>query len=144
MAKPAYIRPSVGYSGGRMNDRRRASSHSRGSHRPRRVGCTPFRPPRKVLSQIVLQGSLKMEFPVDPGFFQKQINRLIVGHYQYGENAARQDYLFKARQALSDYVETGNLEFLVDAANYAMLEAHYPLLEDVYFQSTDKRSYRRL
>ncbi len=126
-----------------MNDRRHPSSRARGSHCSRCVGCTPFRPPRKVLSQIVLQGSLKMEFPVDPDFFQKQINRLIIGHHQYGENGAHQDYLFRARQALSDYVETGNVEFLVDAANYAMLEAHYPIHENAHYQATDKRSYRK-
>lgn len=127
-----------------MNARRANPSPSSRGHRPRVVRNPPFRPPRKVLSQIVLQGSLKMEFPVDPDFFQKQINRLIIGHHQYGENDARQDYLFRARQALSDYTETGNTEFLIDAANYAMLEAHYPIHENAHYQAIDKRSYRRL
>jgi hypothetical protein len=91
---------------------------------------------------VTIFGSLKFNFPVDPSFLQKMVNRLLVGHYRYGENGSRQDYLRRARQALTDYANTGNVEFLIDAANYAMLEAHYPLHYNVHLKAVDKGYYR--
>jgi hypothetical protein len=91
---------------------------------------------------VTIFGSLKFNFPVDPSFLQKMVNRLLVGHYRYGENHPQQDYLRRARKALSDYANTGNVEFLIDAANYAMLEAHYPLHPNAHLQVVDKGAYR--
>jgi len=57
-------------------------------------------------------------------FEQFQRNRLIFGAHRYGMEFgnASYDYVGALRTRLREYEETGNLEFLVDVANYAMLE----------------------
>jgi hypothetical protein len=65
------------------------------------------------------------------------VNRLAFGHYRYGPPDALQDYASRLEHAIEKYEETGNLEFLVDAANYCLLETVEPLHPNAHFKSTD-------
>ncbi len=69
-----------------------------------------------------------------PRFEQLMRNRLIMGALRYGQlnvpNKRRWDRVTAAEQRLAKYRETGNLELLVDVANFMLLEfeeGHHPL-----------------
>ena len=101
------------------------------------MNLNPFRPPGTIQASITLNCSIRRPLPFSPEFLQRMVNRLIVGGHRHGENGARQDYLKRLRGAARRYEETGNVEFLVDVANYALLEAHYPLHQNAHFKCTD-------
>lgn len=44
------------------------------------------------------------------------------------------------RKRLDKYIETGNMEFLADVANFAMLEFMHPSIEGAKYQPTDSGS----
>ena len=69
-------------------------------------------------------------------------NRVEVGFYKYG--SAKDNIGMKLVNALKShdlcigkYLETGNTEYLCDAANYLMFEFMYPQKEGAYFKATD-------
>lgn len=69
-------------------------------------------------------------------------NRLVVGGIRYetfqekrGGNSY--DYLKEADRVLQDYRQTGNLELLVDLANYCLLEFVFGCHPLRYFEATD-------
>lgn len=75
-------------------------------------------------------------------FDELRRNRIEVGFYKYGP--AHRNYSSGNIQALPSmelcvekYKETGNTEFLVDAANYLMLEFMYPKHVSAHFRATD-------
>jgi hypothetical protein len=72
-------------------------------------------------------------------FLQLMINRLLYGWHRYGEPQAVQDYLLRLKGAIDRYEATGNLEYLVDAANYAWLEFECPLHPKAHFTCEDSR-----
>ena len=43
------------------------------------------------------------------------------------------------RERLDLYEKTGNREYLVDVANFAMIEYCYPAIKGAYFKATDSR-----
>ena len=62
-------------------------------------------------------------------FVQKMKNRVVVSHYKYGDlKKTKQDIrqyrdeLKNAKYRIKRYEETGNTEYLVDAANFLMFE----------------------
>lgn len=78
---------------------------------------------------------------VDVQFLQRMVNRIIMSHFKYGP--AKDQYPEQA-QALPNiyervkmYEETGNTEWLVDAANFSMLEYMFPSHPDAHFRETD-------
>lgn len=69
-------------------------------------------------------------------------NRAEVSFYKYG--TAADNFGMKLVNALEShdlyikkYLETGNTEYLCDAANYLMFEFMYPQKEGAFFKSTD-------
>ena len=70
-------------------------------------------------------------------------NMMIVSYYKYG--AMKDNYdKFKCMDALGNidkriqrYKETGNTEFLADAANFAMIEFMYPSIKGAKYTPTD-------
>lgn len=75
-------------------------------------------------------------------FDELRKNRIEFGFYKYGP--ARKNYASGNIQALPSmercvqkYKDTGNTEFLVDAANYLMLEYMYPQHPNAHFRATD-------
>jgi len=66
------------------------------------------------------------EQQIDWRFLEAMANRLIMGWYRYGDNRnpklPRHDHVLRMRQCIDRYLATGNLEQLVDLANFCMLE----------------------
>ena len=66
---------------------------------------------------------------------------MTVSYYKYGEVSVAYPYRVNAmkslQQRLDKYKETGNTEFLIDAANFAMIEFMHPALPGAHFTPTD-------
>lgn len=74
-----------------------------------------------------------------PEFDELRYRRLLFGYmrYQHKPKAQKYDYIDALKRHVRAYEETGNLEHMVDAANYAMLEfkkGHHP---NRHFKSID-------
>lgn len=75
-------------------------------------------------------------------FDELRQNRVSVGYYKYG--SASDNIGMKLVNALESmelcikkYKDTGNTEYLCDAANYIMFEFMYPQRDNAYFKGTD-------
>ena len=67
-------------------------------------------------------------------------NRILVGSRKYGPvcfNIKRVKMIKSALKRIDIYLETGNTEFLVDAANLLMIEFMYPMHPRAHFRATD-------
>ena len=82
---------------------------------------------------------LKTEF--DETFVQGMRDRMLVSFHKYGPVAdaypSRVDAIGSLMQRLRKYADTGNTEFLMDAANFAMIEFMYPRHPQAFFAGTD-------
>lgn len=82
---------------------------------------------------------LRTEFSED--FIQHMKDRMLVSFYKYGPVAEGYPHKVDAMGSLSErlrmYAETGNTEYLVDAANFAMIEFMLPRHEGAFFKGTD-------
>jgi len=75
-------------------------------------------------------------------FDQLRKNRVETSCYKYGSasiNFGRHyvDALGSMRKCVDKYMETGNTEYLCDAANYIMFEFMFPSHEKAHFKATD-------
>lgn len=74
-------------------------------------------------------------------FIQGMINRMIVSYYKYGLVGDAYPKQFSAvhslQQRLNAYLDTGNTEYLMDAANFDMIEFMHPHLENAHYTPTD-------
>lgn len=74
-------------------------------------------------------------------FLQGMVNRMGVSYYKYGPVAAaypaKVDALACLEQRLEKYRETHNTEYLIDAANFAMIEALHPADPLAFYEATD-------
>jgi hypothetical protein len=77
-------------------------------------------------------------------FLQRMANRLIMGAYRYdkGKPLKKAKYLTRLQAEVDAYRWTGNLEHLVNAANYCYLESVAPEREKTFWRS-DRRSVTR-
>lgn len=68
-------------------------------------------------------------------------NAIEMSHYKYGWSNKTYPELANAHkcieQRLAKYLETHNTEYLVDVANFAMLEFMYPSFPDARYSPTD-------
>lgn len=82
---------------------------------------------------------LKTEF--NENFVQGMRDRMLVSFYKYGPVAVGFPHKVNAITSLTDrlrkYAETGNTEFLIDAANFAMIEFMHPAHPHAFFEPTD-------
>lgn len=82
---------------------------------------------------------LATEFSED--FIQKMKDRMIVSFHKYGPIAlgypSKVDAIGSLRDRLRMYASTGNTEYLVDAANFAMIEFMLPRHPKAHFVGTD-------
>lgn len=82
---------------------------------------------------------LKTEFSEE--FVAGMRNRMVVSFYKYGCVADAFPSKVQAMASLQDrlrkYAETGNTEWLIDAANFAMIEFMHPAHPDAHFTGTD-------
>ena len=75
-------------------------------------------------------------------FDELRKNRVELSYYKYGpvkENYSKHriDALKSLDLCIKKYNETGNTEYLCDAANYLMFEFMYPQKEGAHFKATD-------
>lgn len=74
-------------------------------------------------------------------FAQKMVNRLAIGQHRYGKAAKEfdplDDYMARLKRCVREYEQTGNLEKLVDAANYCLCESQVPLHPNAHFASAE-------
>lgn len=74
-------------------------------------------------------------------FLQGMLNRMSVSYFKYGAVSdgfpLRMSALDSLRRALDSYVQTGNTEYLIDAANYSMIEFMHPAIAGATFAATD-------
>jgi hypothetical protein len=82
-----------------------------------------------------------------PRFVRMMRDRLIASFYKYGpadQNAKLQSesgtsMLAGAKKRIEKYEQTGNTEWLVDAANFCLLEWAWPAHPEAHFRATDSR-----
>lgn len=74
-------------------------------------------------------------------FIQGMVNRMTVSFFKYGPVSDAYPDHVRALPSLQDrlakYAETGNTEFLIDAANFAMIEFMRPAHPQAFFAPTD-------
>ena len=74
-------------------------------------------------------------------FVQGMRDRMVVSYFKYGPIADGFPHKVNAVTSLTDrlrkYAETGNTEFLIDAANFAMIEFMHPSHPNAFFEGTD-------
>lgn len=73
-------------------------------------------------------------------FVEGMRNRIVVSHYKYGWASDSYPELLQAYRSITErlelYLKTGNTEWLIDVANFAMLEYLYPCHPDAHFIAT--------
>lgn len=81
-------------------------------------------------------------------FLQSMLDAMAVSFHKYGPVAKaypeKRDALKDARVRLMEYQKTGDMRFLVDAANFAMIETMHPLKQDAGWPEEDKPSPGRV
>ena len=99
----------------------------------------PYDPPDYVSRGPLTDAKCAGE--VSEFFLDGMRSRMAVSFYKYGpvSNAYpdKVNALDSLRLRLQKYLDTGNSEFLMDAANFAMIEFMYPSHSDAFFQGTD-------
>jgi len=77
----------------------------------------------------------------DESFIQGMADRMAVSHHKYGKvedgYPHKIDALVCLAGRLEMYHETRNTEYLIDAANFAMIEFMRPRYHDAFFEGTD-------
>lgn len=78
---------------------------------------------------------------VSTQFLQGMVDRMMVSFAKYGAIAdgypEKVDALANLARRLEMYAKTGNTEYLMDVANFAMIEFMRPHRSDAFFQATD-------
>lgn len=76
-------------------------------------------------------------------FHQGMVDRMGVSFFKYGPvrlgYPARVNALKSLRERLDKYERTGNTEWLMDVANFAMIEFMHPAHKDAHFRPTDSK-----
>lgn len=95
----------------------------------------------KLMNSV--EGILKTEYSDD--FDEKRKHAMIMSFYKYGKASLNYpqnvDAIASLKKRLELYEQTGNSDYLVDVANFAMLEFMFPRREGAYFKSgTEKES----
>jgi hypothetical protein len=78
---------------------------------------------------------------IDVVFLQGMLDRMAFGYHNYGHMRrwqARSNSLENIRIRLAKYEESRNTEFLMDAANFCMMEFCVPNLTGASFKATTK------
>lgn len=75
-------------------------------------------------------------------FVQGMRDRMQVSYHKYGPVADARDkfdFIQSCKDRLKKYQETGNTEWLMDAANFAMIEFMFPSHPDAHFRATESK-----
>lgn len=76
-------------------------------------------------------------------FIQGMLDRMGMSHIKYGKiidaYPDKVNALDSMMLRVKRYQQTGNREFLIDAANFLMIEFIIPSIKDHYFKATDSK-----
>ena len=76
-------------------------------------------------------------------FIQGMADRMAVSYFKYGKVSMAYPKLVDAIKSLhlrlEKYEQTGNTEFLMDVANFAMIEFAYPRHPKAHFEAKDSK-----
>ncbi len=75
-----------------------------------------------------------------PEFIQHMADSMSVSWYKYGkvrDAKGKVDLIDSIERRLKKYQSTGNTEWLVDVANFAMMEFMFPSHSEAHFKGTD-------
>lgn len=75
-------------------------------------------------------------------FLQLMTNRRAVGHLRYGRAQRSKKYLTRMKKELKVYIKEGNMEQLINIANYAFLESIAPEHPQFHFDPFRKSATR--
>lgn len=82
-----------------------------------------------------------------PRFEELMRNRLLMGAFRYGllnaPGKKKWDRMARIHEEVQLYQETGNLEYLVDVANYCLLEFEESTHPNKHFRAADDESHCR-
>jgi len=82
-----------------------------------------------------------LETEFSPEFVKHMQNAMVVSFYKYGPLVEgyphKVDAIGSLTERLRKYAQTGNTEYLVDVANFAMIEFMHPRHPEAHFQGTD-------
>ena len=73
-------------------------------------------------------------------FIQGMLDRMAMSYFKYGavdESIKKTNPLASARLRVEKYCDTGNTEWLMDAANYIMIEFMVPSHPEAHFRVTE-------
>lgn len=74
-------------------------------------------------------------------FIYKMQNAIEMSHYKYGYMSETYPELAQAYKCIQErldlYIKTHNKDYLVDIANFAMIEFKYPAFKDAKYTPTD-------
>lgn len=77
-------------------------------------------------------------------FITKMKNAIVMSHYKYGWCSQTYPELAQAYKCIKErldlYERTHNTEYLVDVANFAMIEFKHPSFEDSEYTPTDSNA----
>lgn len=79
---------------------------------------------------------------IDIPFIQGMLDRMAVGFFNYGHMRryeVKSHSLKNVMIRLKHYKKTKNTEFLIDAANYCMMEFCIPSISGAFFEPTTKK-----
>src|ERR1700728_2483268 len=84
------------------------------------------------------------ESEYDKFFLQGMLDRMSVSYHKYGPVSDgypdRIDALESLRLRIDQYVQTKNTEFLIDAANFCMIEFMHPRPPGAHYEATDSNA----
>jgi hypothetical protein len=98
------------------------------------------------INHTIRGGNPTSHYSVD--FLQKMVNRMVTSYHKYGhskiavENGV--DCLESAAQRVRKYRDDGNTEWLIDAANYLMMEYMHPTHDKAHFDAESRSPGRTL
>ena len=81
-----------------------------------------------------------MESDFNPEFVNRMEARMLTSRHKYGpwaKNRPFVDAIANAKKRIELYVQTGNRECLVDAANFLSMEDKIPVHPNAHFRATD-------
>lgn len=92
-----------------------------------------------MLTLETKNGCPSSEYSTD--FLQGMVSRMATSYFKYGAVADaypnKVNAIASLEKRLALYKETGNLEWLMDLANFAMIEYMRPLHHKAHFRATD-------
>ena len=108
-----------------------------------RVGI-PTGPDRPTNVNLSIQEILDIQ--INWNFFAEMANARVLGYFRYGpksEQTVNYNYIEEAKTKIQLYVDTGNFDYLRDAANYLMMERTDPWIKGAHLEVVDDKVHAR-